>query len=375
MCLLFIVFGLSFYANLSFFVKTPQQLALFPPFIKGVNRNINSHLGAEYYFIAKALISGKGFSNPFQVDTGPTAWMSPAYPFLLALLLKIFKTRALVALVVIILQDLVLVMTGVLIYAVAKRSLSNIKPYFTLFFYTAWLIGFFWWFFQITHDIWIVLFFVDIIFLLSVVIWSRPGNTALLIILGVISGFASLTNPALGLVVIAILYKLAQKVSKKKLLISAVILFSIVSVWIARNYAVFNKFIPIKSNLYYDAYEANYIKADGILDEKFFAVHPVWTTKDEPGSEYRKLGEVKFSELYKKRLLDKLAKKPQVFLRNIKNRLLDTLLIYHPYDEDYETALKPFLFIIHALPFCSLLIILFLKRKYFLFVFIFLFRI
>src|SRR3954451_6057575 len=40
--------------------------------------------------IAHALVTGKGFSNPFLKDTGPTAWLTPIYPFLVAATFKVF---------------------------------------------------------------------------------------------------------------------------------------------------------------------------------------------------------------------------------------------------------------------------------------------
>src|ERR1700745_746417 len=40
--------------------------------------------------IAFALSEGKGFSNLFRQNTGPTAWIPPVYPFLLSLIFRIF---------------------------------------------------------------------------------------------------------------------------------------------------------------------------------------------------------------------------------------------------------------------------------------------
>lgn len=40
--------------------------------------------------IAHSLAAGHGFSSPFRVDTGPTAWMTPAYPLLLAGIFRLF---------------------------------------------------------------------------------------------------------------------------------------------------------------------------------------------------------------------------------------------------------------------------------------------
>lgn len=42
--------------------------------------------------IATALATGHGFSSPFRVDTGPTAWTTPVYPLLLAGIFRIFGT-------------------------------------------------------------------------------------------------------------------------------------------------------------------------------------------------------------------------------------------------------------------------------------------
>ncbi len=42
------------------------------------------HIGAEYNCIAEAIVNGRGFSDPFYVESGPTAWMPPALPYIQA---------------------------------------------------------------------------------------------------------------------------------------------------------------------------------------------------------------------------------------------------------------------------------------------------
>jgi hypothetical protein len=42
--------------------------------------------------IATSLATGRGFSSPFRVNTGPTAWTTPVYPAILAALFRIFGT-------------------------------------------------------------------------------------------------------------------------------------------------------------------------------------------------------------------------------------------------------------------------------------------
>lgn len=48
--------------------------------------------GFESGRIAQSLAAGRGFSSPFQKPTGPTAWLAPIYPLLLAVIFKGFGT-------------------------------------------------------------------------------------------------------------------------------------------------------------------------------------------------------------------------------------------------------------------------------------------
>ena len=47
--------------------------------------------------IAYSIATGHGFSSPFRVDTGPTAWMTPVYPYFLAGIFRLFGTYTLPA--------------------------------------------------------------------------------------------------------------------------------------------------------------------------------------------------------------------------------------------------------------------------------------
>jgi hypothetical protein len=46
--------------------------------------------GWETGRIARSIASGQGFSSPFASGTGPTAWLAPIYPYLLAGVFKVF---------------------------------------------------------------------------------------------------------------------------------------------------------------------------------------------------------------------------------------------------------------------------------------------
>jgi 4-amino-4-deoxy-L-arabinose transferase-like glycosyltransferase len=43
--------------------------------------------------IAASLATGHGFSSPFRMNTGPTAWMTPVYPGILAAVFRVFGVR------------------------------------------------------------------------------------------------------------------------------------------------------------------------------------------------------------------------------------------------------------------------------------------
>ena len=48
------------------------------------------YFGFEAGRIARSLVSGQGYANPFNGDSGPTAWLPPLYPLLMALAFKLF---------------------------------------------------------------------------------------------------------------------------------------------------------------------------------------------------------------------------------------------------------------------------------------------
>jgi len=357
----FSIFFISFYTNLSYLFKSPTQLAFFPPFIEGLNHNYNSHLGAEYYFIAQALAAGKGFSNPFQADTGPTAWMPPLYPFILAFLIKLFHRTFLVTCIIVFLKNIILIQTGLIIYEISKEKVTVIKAELTLFIYLVWLLTYYRWFFQLTHDEWLLLFFINAIFLLAILLKKNQITLKTTIAWGVLGGLSILASPIVGLVW-GILWLFISLIRKNfpLAILSALIFFLFCSSWTIRNYFVFNKFIFIKSNFFFDAYHTNHEIKNGLYDESFGNIHPVWTVKNDPDSVYKRLGEVKFLEIYKEKYLNEIRNNPYTYMLNIMNRFCAALFVYHPYDI-YERfiVLKS---ILHPLPIISIFLIVFLKK-------------
>lgn len=113
----------------------------------------NFHLGAEYDEIARAIRSGRGFSDPFKVESGPTAWMAPVLPYVLAGLYWVSgDNRETVVELVLLIKALVLVLTGLLVVREGRRIGRVWLTYLVL------IAGFathFHQMFQRTHDVWL----------------------------------------------------------------------------------------------------------------------------------------------------------------------------------------------------------------------------
>ena len=82
----------------------------------------NFGFGWEMGRIGRALASGRGFSDPFQELTGPTAWEPPLYPFLIAGVFKIFGIYSHAsAFVLLIINSIFSSLTCIPIFLVGKR--------------------------------------------------------------------------------------------------------------------------------------------------------------------------------------------------------------------------------------------------------------
>ena len=87
-----------------------------------IMRNMNDHLGAEYDEIAKAIFAGRGFSDPFRTESGPTAWMPPVLPYFLASLYWITDSQPqMVVELVLGCKAAVIILTGMIILSEARR--------------------------------------------------------------------------------------------------------------------------------------------------------------------------------------------------------------------------------------------------------------
>src|SRR5580692_4276864 len=82
----------------------------------------HGYFGWEMGHIARSLATGQGFSNPFMSQTGPTAWVAPLYPLLLAGVFRIFGVFTSASAVVILsLNSVFSALTTLAVFEIGRR--------------------------------------------------------------------------------------------------------------------------------------------------------------------------------------------------------------------------------------------------------------
>jgi hypothetical protein len=351
------VYGCAIYANLAFTVKDAAYYRFFPPFKRNANANMNGHLGGEYFNIARSMVNGEGFANPFDGSTGPTAWMPPLLPTILAGLLWVCDgDRDTVMAIVVFVQVMVLIGTGILVLALARQTtrLWAAVPV-TVFLVT--LLCNFQLCFQSTHDCWLVLLFVDL--LIAGLCWLRPldrGRTAA--VWGLFGGLCALVNPIVALtwgtfsLVVGF-----QARAWSRLAIALLFAGLTLTPWTVRNYLVFGRLIPVKSNLAYELYQSQCLQKDGLIQATTFSIHPYGSNTRER-KEYAALGEIAFLDRKREQFWEAVWADPQNFVTRAAYRFLGATLWYVPFDRPSE-AKRPWTLwlcrLTHPLPFLALL--------------------
>ncbi len=228
--------------------------------------------------IAQAIATGQGYSNPFARNTGPTAWLTPIYPWLVVVAFKIFGVFTIRAFYFLVFLNIVFSSAAcVPLYAVGKRiagvGVGAAAAWLWAIYPNAVMTPFEW--------IWDT----SLAALLSVVLlWAtmRLAESRRMrdwCLYGLLWGFVLMTNPSLGSLLPFLLgwaayrawWKAAspRSAGKKWLLQpSAALAIAILCCvpWTIRNYTVFHRFVPLRSNFPLELYIGN--------NENYDDLHP-----------------------------------------------------------------------------------------------------
>jgi len=249
--------------------------------------------GMEMGLLAKSLLAGQGLSSPFGGSTGPTAFVAPVYPMLVAAVFKVFGEHSTASEVAILAaQALVNLVTVWLMMLVARRLFNQA---------TATVAGLVWacslplaWMPTILWET--SLSCCLLMGLLATVLKYRATPEVGPIewmTLGGYCGLCGLVNPALLPTVAAVVLWLAYVTRRQKALwpLFAALSFTLVfAPWPIRNARVFHAFIPLRTTVGFELWMGNREGATGFLDESLF---PMFNQREL--ADYVARGEVGYS--------------------------------------------------------------------------------
>jgi hypothetical protein len=129
---------------------------------------------------------------------------------------------------------------------------------------------------------------------------------------------------------------------------------AIAAPWAARNRIVFHEYIPVKSNMYYDVYNANFSDGDGVWDLESMSHHPYSASAER--FVYAKEGEIQYVGQFRTAFWKALPARFPEYARKVLNRLLAETVAY-PRLYEHDRGLRLLVTrIVYALPFvCTLL--------------------
>lgn len=210
--------------------------------------------GYETGRIARSIVQGRGFGNPLFEDTGPTAWMTPVYPYLVAGIFKVFgiytKTSAIVLLS---LNGLMSALVCVVVFFIARISFGERIAKWSGW---AWAFCPYGIYFPMERiwETWLATLLLCLLFLLVLKL-EKEETFCNWAAFGVLWGIAALTSPALLTVLpfLAgwVIYRRHRRGQRWFAVnaVAAVAFIAVVSPWFIRNYEVFHRFIPFRDNV------------------------------------------------------------------------------------------------------------------------------
>jgi hypothetical protein len=263
--------------------------------------------------IGSALVKGKGFSSPFGGDTGPTAWLTPVYPLLVAGVFRvfgIFTNASFFALVF--LNSLFSSAVCIAIFYAGKRigglGVAAGAAWLWALFPNAIMVPFEWiWDTSLSALLGATILWATLELAESQRLRDWCGY-------GLLWGFTLMTNPSLGSLLPFLLGWVAYHARRKKnlriakpALAAAGIAVLCCVPWTVRNYVQFHRLVPLRSNLPLELYIGN----NGNYATRQF-VWPPRITKEGELLRYFKMGETAFMDEEKRKALEFMRAHPAV---------------------------------------------------------------
>lgn len=268
--------------------------------------------GWEMGRIARSIVQGLGFSSPTDLNSGPTAWAAPVYPYVIAAAFKIFGlySRA-AAFAMLVFNSIFASLTCWTLYRIGARVYNESVGRGTAWTWAVFPYVIYW----PVRIIWEVSFST---FLLSLALWltirladrARPRDW---IGYGLLWGLILLTNTTLFILLpfFALWLVLQPPRSSHRiygLALACIVAALCVTPWSIRNYETFHRFFFIRDNLPLELHEANNESSGGL-----------WTRTEHPGNDpasarrFQELGEIRFMDEKKAQVHEFIREHPGEF--------------------------------------------------------------
>ena len=275
-------------------------------------RRDHFQFGWEMGRLARSIAQGRGFSSPTDLDSGPSAWTAPVYPYILGGVFKIFGIYTPAsAWMILAFNSVFAALTCWTIVLISKRIYGNAVARWAAWTWAAFPYLIYW----PVRVVWEASFST---FLLTLALWlairmvdSEKPKLRDWIVFGLLWGLIALTNTALIILLPFFLaWMIFQLPASSQRLSGAAICLAVFALclvpWTVRNYRTFGRFILIRDNLALELYEANNNTSSGL-----------WTRAEHPGNDpatmrrFQELGEIRFMDEEKRELKEFVREHPE----------------------------------------------------------------
>lgn len=283
--------------------------------------------GWETGRIACSIALGQGFSSPFQPGTGPTAWLAPIYPYLLAGVFKVFGVYTTASAIVILsLNSLFSALTVIPVFYIARRTFGSRAARWSG--WLAALLPYAWyWAIKWAWETSLATLLLTCVFLLAMRMagiewqgnnrWTRAPETRISdwLLFGLLWGLIALVNPSVclwlpfcGLWLLINQAKAEQRSPLLHSIAAAIVFCAVLSPWVVRNYLVLHRFIPVRGNFWVEVRLGNSEDAVGLWR---FWMHPSSNVLEF--QKYRQMGEVEYVQSKRREALGFIRSHPAKF--------------------------------------------------------------
>ena len=313
--------------------------------------------GYEAGRLARSIVQGHGFSSPLFGETGPSAWLAPVYPGIIACFFSIFGiyTKA-SAIAILSFQALVSALTCLPVYFIARRCFG-LKAAI----WSGWAWAFFPYAIYFPEEriwgTWLATLLLACLFLMTLQL-AESATSGRWIRYGVLWGIAALTEPVVLTVILPLgLWAAFRQFQHRQFRPAGVVLaslafFLVITPWIIRNYEVFHQFVPIR-----DGFGLSLILGTK-ADTNHWATYGVgvgpWHS-DSEWNEFQRNGEMNYMKREQRLAFASIKRDPKWFAVRTVRRIIFLWTGFWSFERSY---LAEETFDIPNIPFCTALTLL-----------------